>query len=192
LAVPLFLHRNLGALAKLAADASTRYALPGVRVIDPGDGTYRLEVTDGRKLAVVRAGCADPRGTPPELPGCGPGALVIPSADWLEAFKMVPRRQDWLGLGLAGGRFTFAVNGASKEGAPLAGTFPSVDKVLPKRGPLVSFAVSPEYLRDVAELAVKLGLERLDVLFYRHGAPVGFLGRNDLGQYLDALLSPLS
>jgi hypothetical protein len=188
----LFLHRNLGALAKLAAEASTRYTLPGVRVIDPGDGTYRLEVTDGRKLAIVRAGCADPRGAPPELPGCGPGALVIPSADWVEAFKMVPRRQDWLGLGLAGGSFTFAVPGASKEGAPLDGTFPNVATVLPKRGPLVSFAVNPEFLRDVAELAVKLGLERLDVLYFKHGAPVGFLGHNDLGQYLDALLSPLT
>jgi hypothetical protein len=187
----LLLHPNLGPLAKIAAGPAAR-APEGVRVIDPGDMTYRLEVTDGRKLAIVRAECPDPKEAPPELPGCGPGALVIPAADWAEAFKMVPRRHGWLGLGLGEGRFCFALPGRTREGVPLEDTFPSVAAVLPKRGPLVSFAVSPAYLRDVAELAVKLGLERLDVLFYKAGAPVGFLGRNDLGQYLDCLLSPLS
>jgi hypothetical protein len=28
-----------------------------VRVLDPEDGTYRLEATDGRRLAIVRGSC---------------------------------------------------------------------------------------------------------------------------------------
>ena len=39
----LYLHPNLGSLAKLAGDAATRFATAGIRVLDTGGG-YRAEV----------------------------------------------------------------------------------------------------------------------------------------------------
>src|SRR5438128_7492809 len=50
----LYLPRNLAPLATVAATENPRYAVTGVRVLDPGDGTYRLKATDGKRLAIVR------------------------------------------------------------------------------------------------------------------------------------------
>ena len=41
----MFLPKNLAALAGVAAKEATRYSANALRVLDPGDGTYRVEVT---------------------------------------------------------------------------------------------------------------------------------------------------
>ena len=50
----LYFPRNLAGLVALASRHEGRYATGALHVLDPGDGTYRVEVTDGRRLAIVR------------------------------------------------------------------------------------------------------------------------------------------
>src|SRR5262245_2442702 len=46
--------RRLAGLAKACSKDSVRYALTCLRVVDDDSGNYRVEATDGRKLAVAR------------------------------------------------------------------------------------------------------------------------------------------
>src|SRR5205814_5284225 len=83
----LYLPATLGPLARCAADDQGRYTMNGVQVGDPGDGTFRCAVTDGRRLLVARGVCPE-RG---HL-GCPPDAsVIVPSADWNELFRKVPK-----------------------------------------------------------------------------------------------------
>jgi hypothetical protein len=51
--MPVFLPRNVSGLAAVAAMEATRYTLSCVRVSECPGGWYRLEATDGRRLAIV-------------------------------------------------------------------------------------------------------------------------------------------
>ncbi|HKI37988.1 MAG TPA: hypothetical protein VKA46_39405 [Gemmataceae bacterium] len=76
--MPVFLHRNLAALAGVAAREPSRYAANALHVLDPGDGTYRVEATDGKRLAIVRGPC--PQASYPALDAAFGGAdkVLVP------------------------------------------------------------------------------------------------------------------
>jgi hypothetical protein len=191
-------------LAKVAAKDVGRYSMTGVRVLDPGDGTYRLEATDGRRAVVLRGPNLD-AGLVPVMPDLDedPGREgVIPLADWLDGFKMVPREKGYnckeypLGIDLGQHVFGMGTLGAQRQGRLLDGRFPNIDGVLPKRPARLSFAVNPAYLIDLLQIArAVLGDEkRVEVHFWEGGAPVGLscMTADHGGVYLDGLIMPLS
>jgi len=60
------------------------------------------------------------------------------------------------------------------------------------RSALVTFTVDPRLAASLFQLAVALGLDRVNVLYFGDGKPVGLTGSNDEGQFADCLLMPLS
>src|SRR5262245_52865879 len=86
----LFLPRNLGAVAKVAARDGTRFAMQTVRVVDPGDGTFRAEATDGKVLMIARGPCeSDPEFPLPEgFTPNGPGEVLLGAGDWQELLRI--------------------------------------------------------------------------------------------------------
>jgi hypothetical protein len=191
----LYLPRNLAALATVAAKENPRYAVTGVRVLDPDDGTYRLEATDGRRLAIVRGSCL-PEQECPELQAApnGATAAVVPRDDWQRAFKLAKGkdREPVVGFAASTDRFTFVSQGQVLTGTPQEGRWPPVDAVLPTRGPLVQFRVDPTLLASLLEVAGALGMEAVEVLYYGKGKPLGLVAHNDAGQFFDGLIMPLS
>src|SRR5262245_8261785 len=104
----LYLPLNLAALAKVAG-GNIRYALHCLRVVDLG-GAYRVEATDGRRLAVAQGASTD-RGYPPldavdEAPGRGP--VLVPTDSWRAAFKLADQRSPALGMAVSADGICFA------------------------------------------------------------------------------------
>jgi hypothetical protein len=120
----LYLHRNLAALATVAAKENPRYAITGVRVLDPGDGTYRLEATDGKRLAIVR-GSSVPEQEYSELDTVPAGAeqTVVPREDWQRAFKLAKGkgREPAVGWAASSDPFTFVSQVQVLSGTPVEG-----------------------------------------------------------------------
>lgn len=194
----LYLPRNLGKLADIAATENPRYAITGVKVTDPRDGTYRLDVTDGRRLLVVRGNLPD---APPEYVGLKSHPdwfeAVIPSQDWRAVFKWKDPEKGRNGpLALALGDPCQFVNepGAHSvlKPSPLQGRYPPVDSVLPKRPPLAGADVDPALLAGLLSTIASLGVTRVRLLFWKKDAVLAVVGRNDEGQYVDGVIMPLS
>src|SRR5262245_11646395 len=76
----LYLPATLGPLAKLCPSDNGRYSMAGVRVYDPGDGTFRCDVTDGRYLLIARGVCPLDDDTPGNFPA------IIPAGPWKDIF----------------------------------------------------------------------------------------------------------
>ena len=194
--MPLYLPRNLAALARVAErpDCNARYAVDAIRVLDPGDGTYRLEATDGKRLAIVRGQSADACYPALEATPDGAREVLIPAADWAQAFRMGPKGQP-VGLAAGDGVFTFAVGTQAFTGTPPQGRYPDVEAVLPQGPPVVRFRLHPGLLAGLSDLASALGLPEgnsVEILYYGQGKPVGLIGHNDRGQFLDCLVMPLT
>lgn len=190
-------------LAKVAARDEGRYSMAGVRVLDPGDGTYRLEATDGRRAAILRGYNLDT--TPlPELPEADPsvraGEGVVPLADWIDGFKMVPaarvrRPQAPLALVLRRDDVCMTTVGAQRQARLLDGRFPSIDRVLPSGPAVVSFQVNPKLLIELLQIALAVCGDdpKVTIHFWKDGAPVGLscMTAEHGGVFLDGLVMPL-
>jgi hypothetical protein len=204
----VFLPPCVAAVSKAAARDVGRYSMTGVRVVDPGDGTYRLEATDGRRLAIIR-GCSDDKVVYPplaEVPNGLPEALIA-GDEWTQAFRMGKKERP---VGLVIGTqpaadddetakeevvLTFAVDGQSFQTRPYDGLFPPVQEALPKRPALVEFRLDPTLLAGLMDVAAALGLRDnggVTFLYFGKDQPLGLIGHNDQGQFLDCLLMPLS
>jgi hypothetical protein len=80
---------NLGGLARIAGDATTRSAMTGV-CVTLTEGLYEVAATNGKALAVVSGTGADlPELFPDELAELPPSTekAVIPKQAWKEAFS---------------------------------------------------------------------------------------------------------
>jgi DNA polymerase III sliding clamp (beta) subunit (PCNA family) len=198
----VFLPHIAASLAKAAAKDEGRYAMAGVRVLDPRDGTYRLEATDGRRLIVLRGYNVLDGG--PEPPDDVIYDGIIPTQDWTEGFKMVPRGNAWKGkqalsVELAKDRFLLTAPGAQREGALLDGRFPDFSAVLPKRPAVMSVAVNPKLLIELLQAALAVlpaGELRVEIHFYdkKGDCPVGISCKTGEhgGVYFDGLIMPLA
>jgi hypothetical protein len=203
----IFLPKNLGTLATLAAgDEGVRYALSGVHVLDEGD-YYRCEVSDGRVLAIVcgpdaRATDAAQRITDEQLQAVeeAPGGtfdVIVPAGRWKEAFRQLPRDAA-LGLTAGEGVITLASPHCVARCTPTEGRWPDVDSVLPPGGPLVRLRVNPKMLARLLEVAAAFSAPdpfeppAVDLLWYGRDKPLGVVGKNREGQIFDALLMPLT
>jgi len=195
----LVLPKNLGLLAGIAGDES-RYALSAVHVVEHQADWYRLEATDGKRLAVIcgdgsvgpAADGAQIAGRLAEAPN-GATEGLVPAAVWRKAFQGVAKGGR-IGLALAENQATLATLDTSTTTPLLDGRFPAVDLVLPLTRPLFRLMVNPEFLRDLLGLALAIDPEgrRVELLYYKAGGPIGLMARNAEGQTLDALLMPLT
>jgi hypothetical protein len=191
-------------LAKVAAKDEGRYCMTGVRVLDPGDGTYRLEATDGRRAVILRGHSLDASLVPvmPELCEDSGRDGVIPLTDWLDGFKMVPKEKGYgrrdlpLGIDLGKHGFGMGTCGAQRQGRLLDGRFPNIDSVLPKRPATVSFAINPKLMIDLlqAALAVVGDEPRVMIHYFGKDKPVGLTCHTSDhgGVFFDGLIMPLS
>jgi hypothetical protein len=185
----LTLPRNLSRLARLAPKDNPRYAVHCLKVYDPGDETYRVEVTDGRVAAVVRGICPE---SPPEQPEGTLGEALIPAADWARGFALGGKDEKDRPVGLALGRpSVFSTGSAESRCMPGEGRFPTIDEVFPKRPPLAAFDVDPRLLAALLDVAVGMGCSRVTVCFYHRDKPVGLAARSELGQFFDGMIMPL-
>jgi hypothetical protein len=202
----IFLPKNLGSLATLAGEENVRYSLAGIHVLDEGD-FYRIEVTDGKLLAIVCGPDARSSGAGrhitdeqqqaiEEAPG-GVFDLLVPASRWKEAFRQLPK-DTALGLAAGEGVITLALPQAIARCSPIEGRWPNVDMVLPPTGPLVRIRVNAKTLARLLDVAAIFSEQSpaeppaVDILFYGRDKPIGIIGKNHLGQTFDALMMPLT
>ena len=133
-------------------DNSTVYAINGVRVQSNGRG-YRLDATDGKRLATFR----DANGDTAELD-------VIVPRDAIKSAK-IGVRTDSVRIECRDGDWSI-VNGQLRvQFVPLDGTFPPVDDVIPEQDREADSAIglNCEYLADAATLCREFNRRHCDV-----------------------------
>jgi hypothetical protein len=196
----LYLPATLGPLARCAASDNGRYSMCGVQVADPGDGTSRCAVTDGRKLLVARGLCPQEG----EL-GCpSDAAVVVPSAEWNELFRKVPKLFNGYPHGssvpvgvdvLPGFKLRLLRPDRQQFCDPVDGRFPDWRTILPKGAPVFAIKVNPEYLIDVlATVRAMLAEDNqaVTLCFWKPSAPMAVVAKDGTsGVCLDGLLMPL-
>jgi DNA polymerase III sliding clamp (beta) subunit (PCNA family) len=189
--MPVFLPKNLAALANVAARDAGRYAANALRVLDLG-GAYRVEATDGRRLAVVRGPVKEE--SYPALDAVSQGAeeVLVPAADWRAGFKLGGKARS-VGLAADDERFVLAVGEQAVTGAQLGDRFPDCSIVLPKKPAPFSFRIDPQMLIGLLQAAAALDpVNGVGVLYFGADKPVGLIAHNDAGQFFDGLLMPLT
>jgi len=143
----IYVPKPLGGLAALCGQAR-HYALHAVRVLEYQGGAFRLEASDGRRLAVVRGRGGD---APPELAGleAPPDPVfeaLIPADAWKDGFRQAGKAP---GVALLLGRNAVRLAaGAGRREAPNlreSERWPDVAQALP-RPPAWSVAVDPRLL----------------------------------------------
>lgn len=140
--MPLYFPRNLAGLVNVASRDFGRYALQAVHVLDPGDGLYRVEATDGRRLAIIQGPI--PKADYAHLEDCPDDTndLLVSREDWVQAFRLGDKKSP---VGLAAGQdsLTLAVGDHAIKAKPTDGRFPDVRSVLPKHGPVTPSTSTP-------------------------------------------------
>jgi hypothetical protein len=198
----LYLPATLGPLAKLCPSDNGRYSMAGVRVHDPGNGTFRCEVTDGRVLLIARGQCPQDDETPGNFPA------VIPAALWRDIYaeKVINRRTGIplpvrVQAGLAAttsdeGPCSLEVGDVVRRGRTVSGRYPDVNQVLPKGKPVFTIKVNPEYLADLLSVLSRMLAEDnqgVTLAFWKPDVPMAIVAKDSKsGVCFDALLMPLT
>jgi len=200
----VFLPPVVAALSKVAAKDEGRYSMAGVRVLDPGDGTYRLEATDGKRAVILRGYNLDADRVP-EMPACEESVRasdgIVPSRDWVDGFKMVPASRHNgpaipLALVLRQDDVCMATLGAQRQCRLLEGRFPNFANVLPEKPAKVSFAVNPVLMIELLQVVKAIVGDEPKVMihFWHPDQPVGLTCStpDHGGVFFDGLIMPLS
>jgi hypothetical protein len=183
-----------------------------------GDGTYRVEATDGRVLGVVRGQSLDVSFPAVEDAGNGVGEALIPAKDWQDAFRL-KGKADAIGLAMCrieeetpspesqrnkdGPECTVRVHRpclfASDKGQLAIeaeeGRYPPTDKVIPKHGALVTFRLDPAALARLLDVITALADDdsrAVTFMYYGKGRVIGLAAHNSQGQFFDGVIMPLS
>jgi hypothetical protein len=194
----LYLPATLGPLAKLCGGEG-RYTMAGVRVRDPGDGTFRCDVTDGRLALLARGGC-------PRRGGLGRKAATIPAAPWARIFAEKAKdhrgEPEPVSVRVAGSEndasapFELATASLSLRGTLGDGHFPDVDAVLPQGPPVFAIRVNVELLAGLLGVVGKLlgaGTRKVTLAFWKPDVPMAVVAKDEAtGVCLDGLLMPLT
>jgi hypothetical protein len=192
--MPVLLPRNLAALANIAAKDQGRFAVNALHVLAL-NGAYRVEATDGRRLAVVRGPCPE-ENCPALGESSGDAAeVLVPIACWREAFRAKGKKDQAQAVGLAAdaAQLRLAVGSKVITGAPAEGKYPPVDNALPKQPALLAIRVDPTLLAGLLLAAAALEPSGgVGLLFYGADKPLGLAARNDAGQFFDGLVMPLT
>jgi hypothetical protein len=197
----LFIPKYLAKLSALTAPGGARPGMGGLRVLDLGEDWFRVEVTDGRRLAIVQApsrmepataqtleeGAAD-------LDEVGEG--IVPTADWQRAMRLGLKHHP-LGVALGEGKIVLASGWQSVRTQALEGRFPDFDAVLPRTTPLFQVHLDAGLLAEICAVVSALArpagaTPRLALAYYGPEKPVGLMAQGEEGLTFDALLMPLS
>jgi hypothetical protein len=206
----LYLPGALGPIARLCSSDNGRYSMSGVRVVDPNDGTFRCEVTDGRSLLIARGVCPLDDDAPGNFPA------TIPAGLWKDIFdeKVKDRRGDLapvriqvepsrietapcilqVGVGI---QLSLKDNAqaVTRKGTTIGGRFPDVSTILPKGKPAFVIRVNPHYLATLLEVLNRLLADEpaVSLAFWRPDQPMAIVAKDrTAGICYDALLMPLT
>jgi hypothetical protein len=185
-----------GALALMPLAGADRASLAlSCAQFRPWGGGFRLDVTDGRRLAVVRADLGVCPFTAEALPDPAGGAVLLDARALKAAAAAMPRRGS-LGLAL-GDAVALLVSGEqSVRLVPAEARYPDVDAVLPARPAPFSIRVNPALFAGLLQAAAAVvgeGVQgpAVELLFWAADRPLGVAGRSEAGVFFDALLMPL-
>jgi hypothetical protein len=167
-----------------------------VKVLDPGDSTYRVEVTDGRQLLIVRGNVVENNGADVGAQANGAGEALIPAKDWVEGLKLSSKdrflRDKGVCLALGKDEAVFATLGQSlKVPLPEGLRWPNINGILPKKPPIFEIKFTPNLLGQMLATFAALGCETVFLLVYGPDVPLGLAAQTDQGQFLDGLIMPL-
>jgi hypothetical protein len=190
--MPVFLPKNLAALAGVVAKEATRYSANALRVLDLG-GAYRVEATDGKKLVVVRGPCPEVSCPALDPDFGGANETLVPAEDWKAGFRLGGKKQPAVGLAADATSFKLAVGDQAVSGTRAEGRFPDFTMVLPKKPATLGFRLDPNILIGLLQAAAALDPSGgVQFLFYGRDKPVGLACRNEAGQFFDGLIMPLT
>ncbi len=193
----ILLPKSFACLASLAAEYPQRYSMTCVRVTEkPEEGIdYRIEVTDGKRLAIVR-GISSSHAPPPALPldlPAQPSSCMgcVPQAAWKQAFKGGKNGAP-LALHLCTNEVIMAT-GDTLVRVPLGtGKYPDVNAVMPKDEAPVSFRIDPYLLIDLLKCAAQVcGTTDVTISYYGDGMAIGITAKGENVTF-DGILMPLS
>jgi hypothetical protein len=188
----LILPRALGALGALAPRETLGRCPPAVHVLDLGGGCFRAEVSDGRRLLIVRGCCRPDEGAATDH-ALSTGELLVPADDWRAGFRLAKKGQQGVALAADGEGFVLAAGGKEVRGRQHDGRFPPAASALPKRAALATVRVQALLLAKLLQVAGALDTGGgVDLLFFGRDHPLGIVGRTEEGDYIDALIAPLT
>jgi hypothetical protein len=191
----IVLPKRFAGLFKLAGEHDARYSLRGLRLLEYAGDCYRIEVTDGRRLAIVRGPSEELNGLDlSDAPG-GIYDFFVPTEKWKEVFRLCPNGGA-VALCAGDGRVTLATHGGHRLVLPRDDPrTPDFDAVMPATPPLVRFTLRTDLLAglvSVADTITDPERRHVEVLYYGPGKPVGLMCSGPCGHTLDALIMPLS
>lgn len=192
---------DAAAMSKATNRDGGRYSIERIRVMIFQEG-WRLEATDGKMLAVLRGPHAEvPREMQP-LPEAPDGSAwdkydfqVGPDV-WKLAFGHLGGKKPVILAATPEGHIAVAgVNGAKVAEKTDGGIWPAINDIIPKREPLIVFALSCDLVRRAMELAAAIlggdNTTQVNFLYYGQGEPIGASARTSNGLTLDMMLMPL-
>lgn len=208
----LLLPKCVASVSKLCATENPRHAITGVRVTDPGDGTFRVDATDGHVAAIVTGPCDDTKKYPhiddlARAPDWYAGG-VIPSSDWNAVFKSVPKHRQhaptiYQNVAVVVGKDQATL--ATTEGndatviAPqlVQGRFPAIDDVFPSKKPASIITIDARYMRSIMDVVCSVTVDdekpTVTLEIIDADSPITFRAVNkEKGVVFNGLLMPLS
>jgi hypothetical protein len=200
----ILLPANLASVTKCCA-ADSRYALAAVRVAQTEDG-YRVEVTDGRRLARVDGTNAGDPDRFPEIPALttapnGASEALIPARIFAKACKDVNTRlagsEERRALAVRLGRDVSTLATIDEDGGSLVrqprnveGRFPNTDAVLPTDKPLASIMVDANLLAELLQVAAQFASHGHVTIDLFGKGPARITGKNE-SQEFTGLIMPV-
>lgn len=196
------LPRNLAALCKVATREDLKFATTCIHLLDEGNGLYRAEATDGRVLAIIM-GPFDAEAIAPAyqrpFEADAVSEVLLPAKEFGKAVSKCKATEgpqgrfqlsdlllltNGLNVGVCGQDGTMVLHAGS-------GRFPNTDMVIPKRSPLLRIPLNPKHLITLLQAAQAVNEDRVEVLYYKPGLPLGVIAVNEHGQAFDGLIVPL-
>jgi DNA polymerase III sliding clamp (beta) subunit (PCNA family) len=200
----ILLPANLSHVTRCCA-ADSRYALAAVRLMATDDG-YRIEATDGKRLARVDGANAGNPDRFPEIPALmtapnGASEALIPAKIFAKACKDVntrlagPEERRALAIRLGQDMTTLATideDGGSLVRQPrnVAGRFPDTDRVMPTAEPLASIMVDATLLAELLQVAAQFADRGYVTIDLFSKGPARITGKN-ASQNFTGLIMPV-
>jgi DNA polymerase III sliding clamp (beta) subunit (PCNA family) len=200
----ILLPANLASVTKCCA-ADTRYALAAVRLMATEDG-YRVEATDGKRLARVDGDNAGDPARFPEIPALisapnGASEALIPAKIFAKACKDVNTRlagsEERRALAVRLGKEVSTLATIDEDGGSLVrqprnveGRFPNTDAVLPTGKPVASITVDAALLAELLQVAAQFADQGYVTIDLFGKGPARITGKNS-SQNFTGLIMPV-
>lgn len=198
----IYLPKAVSALAQLAARQSARYSMQGIRMRDLAGG-FRLDVTDGRAVAIVHGGCepseqdleAADRISQTETLALEAVVPLETLVDCLKGLGKTQRGVQRLAIQLQKDQAAMSYGDHVAYTQLVEGRFPDVDGILPKGPAPVRVYLNPDLLIKVLKAASEISKGGpknavIELLYWKPGAPIGIATVGPDGLVFDALVMP--